>query len=184
MTKNTKVEDKKEQQNDRVRESRPKPGARAAYKSPHDINFAPELVEHFKSQGYTLRWVRCAVSGVGTNERINYYRSEGGDIVTPEEVRAVDGALLSGMTPYAYRDDMFDSGDRQQHTAIQKGDLILMKIPVEYTEARIRAQAEELDTKLNGSSERYRSETGGAVSSDIRIGGSHKGGAFNSFFRS
>ncbi len=182
MAKNNKT-DIEETNTNNVRRSRPIAGSNAAYKSPYDLNFDPRVENYFKELGYGLRWVRCTKGGVGSNERINYYRAVGGELVTPEEVKKIDPAFLAGLTPFRYRDEFFDEDARDDRVAIQKGDLLLMKIPLEYGEARRQEQMQSLADKLNDTKVRYRTETGGAIKSDFRIG-SHSGSTISSFFSS
>lgn len=140
--------------------------ARAKYRDPNSIEIPQEVAEAFKRQGFKLRWVRIVDSRTkqATNERVNYFLTIGGDIVTPNEIKQLDSSFLTGLTKYDYREDFADEADDERAkggiVGIKKGDLMLMKIPLDYIEDKQANNREMVEEQLTSAQHEYKRNGG------------------------
>ena len=133
--------------------------ATATRRNPDDLSIPQVIIDYFKKQGYSLRWVTVVDAGTKTfsNRRINQFISVGGDLVTAKDIKQVDSSFLQGMVKYDYREEFADDDDsaRGNQQGIRKGDLILMKIPVEYAKAKRQDISDTVNEQLNSSKKEY-----------------------------
>lgn len=113
--------------------------ASATRRNPNDLSIPQVIVDYFKKYGYSLRWVSVvdATTKSFSNSRVNHFISIGGDLVTAKDIKAVDSSFLQGMVKYDYREEFADDEDlsRGNQQGIRKGDLVLMKLPMEYVKS-------------------------------------------------
>lgn len=142
--------------------------ARARARDPNSIEIPLDLERAFKQQGYKLRWVRIvdARTKQSTNERVNFFLTIGGDIVSPQEIKKMDATFLTGLTKYDYREDFADEDDdrgKGSVSGIKKGDLLLMKIPLDYVQERLEANREMVEEQLTAAQHEYKRNGGADV---------------------
>ena len=127
--------------------------ATATRRNPDDLAIPQQIAQYFEKQGYALRWV--AVVDIGTksftNKRVNQFIAIGGDLVTAKEIKQLDSSFLQGMVKYDYREEFADDEDlsRGSQQGIRKGDLILMKLPLDYTKAKRAEIASTVEEQIN-----------------------------------
>lgn len=150
------------------RSPRAAPMARAGYRDPNSIEIPLEMAKAFEKDGYFLRWVRIVDAGTkqATNERVNYFLTIGGEIVTPQEIKKIAPSFLTGLTKYEYREDFVDEDDdrgRGGAAGIKKGQLMLMKIPLEYRTHKQKENREMVEEQLTAAQHEYKREGGSDV---------------------
>lgn len=133
--------------------------ATATRRNPDDLSIPTMIIEYFKKQGYSLRWVAVVDAATKTfsNKRINQFITVGGDLVTAKEIKQLDSSFLQGMVKYDYREEFADDEDesRGSQQGIRKGDLILMKLPLDYTNAKRQDLAQTTQDQINSSKKEY-----------------------------
>lgn len=139
--------------------------ARARFKDPNTLDIPKEVSKHFESEGFRLRWVRMVdpATKQATNERINYFLTIGGDIVAPNDIKKLDPTFLTGLTRYEYREDFADEDDdrgRGAISGIKKGDLLLMKLPVDYLDEKQEMNLEMVEEQLTSAQHEYKRNGG------------------------
>lgn len=145
------------------RSSRIKPtktrSATALRRNPEDLQIPGPIADFFNKQGYSLRWVSVVDNQTKSfsNKRVNQFITIGGDLVTPADIKRVDSSFLQGMVKYDYREEFADDDDseRGNQIGIRKGDLILMKLPLDYIEQRREDNAQMIQDQINSSSKEY-----------------------------
>lgn len=146
---------------------------RAAARTRDSLEIPQEITEYYDRMGYTLRWVSITnAQKMQSNERINYFITVGGSIVTPQEVRALNPAFLSGLTPYEYREDFLLEDDRAKGSmlGIKKGTLVLMKLPKEYREMKIQDSEEAVKGLLYSTQREYLRQGGEVKNIKVQSG--------------
>lgn len=128
-------------------------------RNPDDLSVPQPIQEYFRKQGYSLRWVSVVDIATKTfsNKRINQFITIGGDLVTAKEIKEVDSSFLQGMVKYDYREEFADEEDeaRGHQQGIRKGDLILMKLPMDYINARKQENADTVREQMASSTKEH-----------------------------
>jgi hypothetical protein len=133
--------------------------ATATRRNPDDLTVPEMITEYFKKQGYSLRWVAVVDAGTKsfTNKRVNQFIAIGGDLVTAKEIKQLDSSFLQGMVKYDYREEFADDEDlsRGSQQGIRKGDLILMKLPLDYINSRRQEISDTVNEQIQSSQKEY-----------------------------
>lgn len=132
---------------------------RDSYRRPHDLSFPPELKEAIEAEGDYLYWVAVVDPKTKqfTNARVNHFLSLGGALVTAKDIKDIDPTFLSGLTKYAYREEWADEDDtRGDVEAIRKEHLVLMRIPLEYSEFKTEENRKLVSDQLATAQQEYK----------------------------
>lgn len=145
-----------------ARPKRPIGGSRKNSMRSSSLTDIPEDVKAaFEAKGYATRWVRVIGSNrMQDHERITYWMDRGGEIVTARELAAINRDFVLPLKKYSYFEEFADDEEtskRGELTGVQRGDLILMKIPLEFIEDK-RAELKEMEEQRLGATERRYSE--------------------------
>lgn len=136
---------------------------KAAYRNPYNTEIPKEIEKFFRSRGYTLRWVRVIHPKLKMpdHERVNYFLAIGGQLVTADDIRKIDPTFLANMTKYEYQDDFIEENNRGSTMGVKRGDLVLMQLPVAYTEEKRKDTERLMREQLRSTQREYQNETEG-----------------------
>lgn len=156
---------------------------KAAFRNPYSTDIPDEIKEAFARKGYSLRWVRVVDAKTKTvdHERIHKFLSIGGEIVTADEMRSIDKNFLVGLTKHTFREEFIDEEEqsaRGSAIGMRKGDLILMKLPMEYIEDKRAYNIEAVEETLKAKQQVYKERTGGTYDINMSSGNVNLGKEF------
>jgi hypothetical protein len=139
---------------------------KVGYRSPDDISIPKEVEEAFSKQGYSLRWVRIIDprTRMIDHSRINYFVSNGGLLVTANEIKKVDRSFLGHMLKYTYVEEFADeeeTAERGGQLGLRRGDVVLMKLPREFVDEQRADLAKQNADNMRAIEDTHKSQTGG-----------------------
>lgn len=145
---------------------------KASFRNPFNTDIPDNVKQAFERAGYSLRWVRVVDPKTKTvdHQRIHNFLSVGGEIVTVSEMKRVDSEFLVGLTKHSFREEFADEEDQKTRgdaTGMRKGDLILMKLPLEYIEDKRRYNVEAVEQTLAQKQQSYKDRTGGTYKIEV-----------------
>lgn len=105
------------------------------YKPPSDLEIPESVKAKFLNAGFKLRWVRYKIQGELDQGNIFRHQKEGAEFVKPDEVTELKNSTQVASLQNA-------------ENLVTIGDLALVKIPVEWAEARRKYYQEQSQNQL------------------------------------
>lgn len=146
------------------------------------LDIPKEVMDVFSAYGWNLYWARVIdpKTKQGTNERINYFKSLGGQLVHPAMLLDIAGDvpqardLLRRLTSHTYRETFADSfekteeggegleevGEALEETALRIDSMVLMMVPKAVREQKQKQIAREQQERMSVTQRKYKENTG------------------------
>jgi hypothetical protein len=145
---------------------------KAVFRNPFDTTIPEAIEQSFRAKGFSLRWVRVLepTTKMPDHHRVNTFLAIGGSLVTADQIKSIDRGFLSGMVKYQYTEDFadeLDARERGSSSGIRRGDLVLMQLPLEYTEEKRKYNEQLSRERLTSNQRTYKERTGGQYNSEV-----------------
>lgn len=128
------------------------------------LEIPKDITEYYKGIGYKLYWANVvdAKTRAFTAERLNYFISVGGSLVTSKELKQINSPYLNGLLKFTFSNEFADEDDdvvddrKSEFEGVRKGSSVLVKLPLEYSEVKQQMNRETVQQQLDSAKQEHK----------------------------